>query len=126
MGDNQDPEHISESLETIFWVKILTFLRIRDGKFKSGMNIPDPQHYLLPHLRSLASEVLATLQFILLMGMGRRGTSSISVHELLILFSFDNKDTFCSLTPTTKKRFIFGGQLPKKRENLEINYKRNA
>jgi hypothetical protein len=25
MGKNQDPEHISESLETIFWVKILKF-----------------------------------------------------------------------------------------------------
>jgi hypothetical protein len=78
------------------------------------------------YLRSLASEVLATLQFILLMGMGRRGTSSISVHELLILFSFDNKDTFCSLTNNKKTRFIFVGQLLKKRKKLEMNYKRNA
>jgi hypothetical protein len=58
------------------------------------------------YLRSLASEVLATLQFILLMGMGRRGTSSISVHELLILFSFDNKDTFCSLATTITDLFL--------------------
>ena len=54
-----NPDHISESLETNFWVKILKFLmRIRDGKnFGSGMekirlqdpgsgiNIPDPQHW---------------------------------------------------------------------------------
>jgi hypothetical protein len=31
-----NPDHISESLETIFWVKIL--------KFGSGTNIPDQQH----------------------------------------------------------------------------------
>jgi hypothetical protein len=67
-------------------------------------NVACTKTVFISNLRSLASEVLATLQFILLMGMGRRGTSSISVHELLILFSFDNKDTFCSLT-TTKQRF---------------------
>jgi hypothetical protein len=53
-----NPDHISESLETIFWIKILTFLnadqgsgmekiRIRDPgwqKLGSGINIPDPQH----------------------------------------------------------------------------------
>jgi hypothetical protein len=60
-----NPDHISESLETIFWVKIFKFfdadpgsgmekIRIRDGKnsdpgsgmekFGSGMNIPDLQH----------------------------------------------------------------------------------
>ncbi len=52
------PEHISESLETIFWVKI--FLRrsgsgiflTRDPGWKnfdleSGINIPNPQHGLL-------------------------------------------------------------------------------
>jgi hypothetical protein len=39
----ENPDHISESLETVFWVKIL--MRIRDGKkFGSGINIPDPQH----------------------------------------------------------------------------------
>jgi hypothetical protein len=52
-----NPDHISESLETIFWVKILKFfdadpgsgmekIRIRDPeekKFGSGINIPDPQ-----------------------------------------------------------------------------------
>jgi hypothetical protein len=49
--NNQD--HISESLETLLWVKILKFLmRIRDGKnsdpgwekIGSGINIPDPHH----------------------------------------------------------------------------------
>jgi hypothetical protein len=56
---NQDPDpgpdHISESLETIFWIKILKFfdedsgsrmdkIRIRDGKkIGSGINILDPQ-----------------------------------------------------------------------------------
>jgi hypothetical protein len=65
------PDHISESLETIFWVKILKFFDadadpgsgnlfdprsgnpfhpgsgIRDGKNSdagSGIHIPDPQH----------------------------------------------------------------------------------
>jgi hypothetical protein len=54
------PDHIYESLETMFWVKILKFLeRIRDlgwkkfgfenrggmEKIRSGINIPDPQHW---------------------------------------------------------------------------------
>jgi hypothetical protein len=53
------PDNFSESLETIFWVKILKFfdadpgsgmdkIRIRDGKNSdppgSGINVPDPQH----------------------------------------------------------------------------------
>ncbi len=52
-----NPDHISESLETIFWVKILKFfdenpgygmekILIRDQgwkKFGCGINIPDPQ-----------------------------------------------------------------------------------
>ncbi len=57
--ENQDPDpgsgsgsgmnnldHISESLETICWVKILKFLDADTGwkKFGSGINIPDPQH----------------------------------------------------------------------------------
>jgi hypothetical protein len=44
------PDHISESLETVFWVKILKFFDAdpgsRMGKFGSGINIPDPQHLL--------------------------------------------------------------------------------
>jgi hypothetical protein len=47
----KNPDHISESLETIFWVKILKFFDadpgfgILDGKkFGSGINFPDPQH----------------------------------------------------------------------------------
>jgi hypothetical protein len=63
-----NPNHISESLETIFWVKILALFDADPGswmennriwdpgwkKFGSGMenfgygiNIPDPQHCLL-------------------------------------------------------------------------------
>jgi hypothetical protein len=47
------PFHISESLETIFWGKILKFFDLDPGwkkfgsrmeKFGSGINIPDPQH----------------------------------------------------------------------------------
>jgi hypothetical protein len=44
-------DHISESLETIFWVKIPylnSLKRIRNGKSsdpRSGINIPDPQHW---------------------------------------------------------------------------------
>jgi hypothetical protein len=56
-----NPDHISESLETIFWVKIPTVLKFFDAdpgycdgtnsdpgwkKFRSGINIPDPQHWL--------------------------------------------------------------------------------
>jgi hypothetical protein len=46
--NNQD--HISESLLTIFWVKIQMQMQIRDPVsgmeifFGSGINIPDPQH----------------------------------------------------------------------------------
>jgi hypothetical protein len=41
--NNQD--HISESLETIFWGLSNFFMWILDGKkFGSGINIPDPQH----------------------------------------------------------------------------------
>ncbi len=36
-----NPDHISESLETIFWVKILKFFYAHPA---SGINIPGPQH----------------------------------------------------------------------------------
>ncbi len=40
------PDHISESLETIFWVKKFKFLDADMGsgikKFGSGINFPDP------------------------------------------------------------------------------------
>ncbi len=41
-----NPDHISESVETMVWVKILKFLNEdpRWKKFVSGINIPDPQH----------------------------------------------------------------------------------
>ncbi len=41
-------EHISESLETIFWVKILKFFDADPvwEKFGSGINNPDPQQWL--------------------------------------------------------------------------------
>jgi hypothetical protein len=45
------PVYISESLETIFWVKILEFFDADPGckNFGSGINIPDPQHcYIQP------------------------------------------------------------------------------
>ncbi len=51
-----NPDHISQSLETIFWVKILKFFDADSEfgveknsdpeKFGSGINIPDPQHWL--------------------------------------------------------------------------------
>ncbi len=58
-------DYISESLETIFWVKIfkcfdlvsgMEKIRIRDPGWKkldpgSGINIPDPQHWVLPYNR---------------------------------------------------------------------------
>ncbi len=45
-----NPDHITESLKTIFGVKILKFFDADLGsgmeKFGSGINIPDPQHRL--------------------------------------------------------------------------------
>jgi hypothetical protein len=55
---DEHPDHISESLETIFWAKITSFLLFGSGsgirnffypgsgmeKFGSGINIPDLQH----------------------------------------------------------------------------------
>jgi hypothetical protein len=40
-----NPDPISESLETIFWVKMIKFFDADPGwkKFGSGMFIPDPQ-----------------------------------------------------------------------------------
>jgi hypothetical protein len=49
-----NPDHFSESLATIFWVKYLnSLMRIREGKHsdpvwnksRSGLSIPDPQHW---------------------------------------------------------------------------------
>jgi hypothetical protein len=43
-----NPDHISESLETIFWDKILKLFDADPGsgieKFGSGIHIPDSQH----------------------------------------------------------------------------------
>jgi hypothetical protein len=41
-----NPDHISESLETIFWGKLLKFFDADPGlkKFGSGINIQDQQH----------------------------------------------------------------------------------
>jgi hypothetical protein len=53
------PDHISESLETIFGLKYFkSLMRIRDGKnsdpgwekFRTEINIPDPQHWII-HVR---------------------------------------------------------------------------
>jgi hypothetical protein len=44
----KNPDHFSECLETILWVKILKFYEADPGsgmeKLGSGINIPDPQH----------------------------------------------------------------------------------
>jgi hypothetical protein len=42
-----NPDHISESSETIFWIEILKFFDADPGwkKFGSGKKIPDPQHW---------------------------------------------------------------------------------
>jgi hypothetical protein len=52
-----NPDHISQSLETIFWVRILKFFdvdpRWKNSALGSGINIPDPQHWLLPEIRTL-------------------------------------------------------------------------
>jgi hypothetical protein len=55
----KNPDHISESLETIFRVKIINpLMRIRDGKNSdsgSGIIIPDPKHWVLPELSYIYS-----------------------------------------------------------------------
>jgi hypothetical protein len=44
----KNPDHISENLQTIFWVKILQFFDADPGWKNSGpgsgINIPDPPH----------------------------------------------------------------------------------
>jgi hypothetical protein len=75
------PDHISENLETGFWVKILEFFYAdpgsRDGKnsdpgwkkFGSGINIPDPQHCCLQHRFGITAQVVLALYYYL---WGRR------------------------------------------------------
>jgi hypothetical protein len=46
------PDHISESLETIFWVKILKFFDA-DRDPGSRINIPDQQHWMLDNSSSI-------------------------------------------------------------------------
>jgi hypothetical protein len=63
------PDHISESLETIFGLKILKFLDlfdplsgIRDGKNSgSGINVLDPKHW---SARSIALDACYICNFI--------------------------------------------------------------
>jgi hypothetical protein len=53
-----NPDHISERIETNFWIKILKFFDADPGwkKLESGINIPDPQHWVdLCHKRTLRS-----------------------------------------------------------------------
>jgi hypothetical protein len=66
----RDPDHFSWSLETIFWVKIPKFFDADPGwknsdpgwkKVGSGINIPDPQHWLR-QLSGLESRHLSTIQ----------------------------------------------------------------
>jgi hypothetical protein len=45
------PDPISESLETIFWVKILIYFDA-DPDPGSGINITNPQHCFAPYLLS--------------------------------------------------------------------------
>jgi hypothetical protein len=56
-----NPDQISESIETVFWVKILKFFDADPGwkKFGSGINIPDPLNWLilLRAYRYFAAEV---------------------------------------------------------------------
>ncbi len=58
------PDHISESLETIFWVENTDlgsgiFLSMDPGrKFGSGINIPDPQHCSVGNLKVDGNEKL--------------------------------------------------------------------
>jgi hypothetical protein len=64
------PDHNSESLETIFWDKILKFFDADPGisltpdpgwkKFGSGINIPDPQH-CLKHILLVATSFMYVL-----------------------------------------------------------------
>jgi hypothetical protein len=59
-------DHISESLETIFWVTILQFFDadpgsgMRDAK-NSEINIPDPQHCLTTNCGSATKPIIFLL-----------------------------------------------------------------
>jgi hypothetical protein len=53
-----NPDHISESLEKYFWIKIHIFIDVDPGwknsdpgrkKFGSRINISDPQHFITVH-----------------------------------------------------------------------------
>jgi hypothetical protein len=74
-----NPDHISESLETIFLVKILKFFDVDPGsvmgKFGSGINILilDPQHCVQLSSRS-------SLCYFLICTVRNRGTVSYSSH----------------------------------------------
>jgi hypothetical protein len=48
----KNSDHIFESLETIFWVKILKLFDADQGwkKFGSGINIPDPEHCIYAYI----------------------------------------------------------------------------
>jgi hypothetical protein len=52
--------------------------------------------------------------------MGRRGTSSIIAQEVLILLSFDNKDTLCSLRNIN----MIGQNIKKEEISSEIKFKK--
>jgi hypothetical protein len=62
-------DHISESLETIFWVKILKFFDAdpESGieKFGSWMNIPDPQRCQWQQKFASSSMVTDTVIFVI-------------------------------------------------------------
>jgi hypothetical protein len=47
----KNPGHVSEGLETIFWVKIIKFFHADPGwkGFGYGINIPDPKHCFNMH-----------------------------------------------------------------------------
>jgi hypothetical protein len=50
------PDHISESLETTFWLKIFKFFDADPGwkKIGSEKNIPDPQHTGVAYLKKVS------------------------------------------------------------------------
>ncbi len=98
-----NPDHISESLETIFGLKYLnSFIRIRDRekKFGSGIFIPDPQHCLnrIFLIKKRAAEY----------SIERSSSSPVQKVEVLYLNSFIQKvEIFYLSSPVEKVEVLF-------------------
>jgi hypothetical protein len=85
------PDHISESSETLFWVKIHKFFDADPGwkKFVSEINIPDPQHcfslVLVTYIRRAVAQSsqleLQAADFVLLLPISLTLVAQLGAHS---------------------------------------------